>query len=176
MPGEELLKVYAPKIYNGSRRGMVQVKELIVQNILARTPKWRGRLKSQLRTRVHPSGIAWEIYFPDDNVVAHIMEGDPAASWKKQPSSDKLMPWVSSKLGISSSPQRIKRGMRRGRFKASKARIVAFLIGRKMVEQGIRIPLKFSGLGAMIRRTRELIQALQHIVARQFIRGYKGGV
>ena len=175
MAQADILRLYVPKIWNGSRRGMAAVRDLVYQNVIARTPKWTGKLRHSITKKPHPSGIAWTIAAPPNSPKAFVMEGNPAAKWRRIPSSSKLVPWVAERLGLSDSPGRIKRGKRRGRFKKSPAAIVAFLIARRIKKNGIQIPLKHSGLGAMFRRTREHIIAMQHVVARQFAVGYKAG-
>jgi len=78
---------------------------------------------------------------------------------QRRPPIDAILPWVRRKLRPKPEPLKTKRKAklkgwaRRANRLAAAERSVAFLVARKIGDQGIKIPLVADGRGGMFRRT-----------------------
>lgn len=142
--GFEALKA---RVREAARSALVPAAGVVQSAVLDFTPRWKGGLQSRILIKPEDGGDTQTVY--TEGVVAQVMEVG-AQGWTRFPPERPIKEWVEGKLGLSGK-------------EASRA---TFLIRRKIFREGIRVPLKHDGRGAMFRRGFERMRSTRaHFLA-----------
>ena len=139
------LREVAARIERAAVNALREAVRPIYAKVVDLTPRWKGGLARNVRTRAEDGGRSQVVY--NTGVVARVHEQN--GTWSKWPPERPIREWVEGKLGLT----------------GGEAASATFLIRRKIKRQGLTLP-NVEGRGKMFQRTYRLFASTRaHVTA-----------